>query len=84
MSFREAHEVVGLSVIYGIKHNKELAKFSLDELQQFSKQIDDDGFKVLTLESSIAARNHIGGTAPKQVKLAIKVARNDLSNCNHN
>ena len=75
MPFRDAHEVVGLSVAYGIKHNKDLAEFSLDELQQFSDQISDDVFEVLTLEGSVAARDHLGGTAPKQVRKAIKYAR---------
>ena len=43
---------------------------SLDELQQFSVQIKDDVFEVLTLEGSVNARNHLGGTAPKQVLAA--------------
>ena len=76
--FRDAHEVVGLSVAYGIKHNKDLAELSLEELQQFSDQISDDVFDVLTLEGSVAARNHLGGTAPEQVKFAINVARKQL------
>ncbi|MCX4187982.1 argininosuccinate lyase [Methylophaga sp. OBS4] len=73
--FRDAHEVVGLSVAYGIKHNKDLSEMSLEELQQFSDQISDDVFEVLTLEGSVAARNHLGGTAPEQVRAAIKKAR---------
>jgi len=73
--FRDAHEVVGLSVAYGIKQNKDLAELSLEELQQFSDQISEDVFDVLTLEGSVAARNHLGGTAPEQVKAAIKHAR---------
>jgi argininosuccinate lyase len=73
--FRDAHEVVGLSVAYGIKHNKDLSEMSLEELQQFSGQISDDVFEVLTLEGSVAARNHLGGTAPAQVRAAIKLAR---------
>ena len=44
---------------------------SLDELRQFSDKITDDVFAVLTLEGSVNARNHIGGTAPAQVRLAI-------------
>ncbi|OUR65801.1 argininosuccinate lyase [Methylophaga sp. 42_25_T18] len=75
VAFRDAHEVVGLSVAYGIKHNKDLAELSLAELQQFSDQISEDVFDVLTLEGSIAARNHLGGTAPEQVKKAIRYAR---------
>jgi argininosuccinate lyase len=77
--FRDAHEVVGLSVAYGIKHNKDLAELSLEELQQFSDQISDDVFDVLTLDGSVAARNHLGGTAPAQVRQAISTARNDLN-----
>lgn len=73
--FRDAHEVVGLSVAYGLKHNKDLSEMSLEELKQFSDQIEDDVFDVLTLEGSVAARNHLGGTAPEQVRAAIKRAR---------
>jgi argininosuccinate lyase len=73
--FRDAHEVVGLSVAYGIKNKKDLSAMSLEELQQFSDKIEADVFEVLTLEGSVAARNHLGGTAPAQVRAAIKRAR---------
>jgi len=73
--FRDAHEVVGHSVAYGIKHEKDLSELSLEELQKFSSQISEDVFEVLTLEGSIAARDHLGGTAPKQVRAAIRFAR---------
>jgi argininosuccinate lyase len=73
--FRDAHEVVGLSVAYGIKHKKDLSAMSLEELQQFSDTIEADVFDVLSLEGSVAARNHLGGTAPAQVRAAIKRAR---------
>ncbi|MCW8963877.1 MAG: argininosuccinate lyase [Gammaproteobacteria bacterium] len=78
VAFRDAHEIVGKSVAYGIENNKDLSECSLDELRQFSSQIDDDVFAVLTLEGSIAARNHIGGTAPEQVRAAIERARTKL------
>ena len=77
--FREAHEIVGKAVRYGIEQSKDLAEMSLDELQQFSKIIGEDVFAVLTLEGSVSARNHIGGTAPEQVRAAIKRARKLLS-----
>ncbi len=73
--FRDAHEVVGLSVAYGIEHNKDLSEMSLGELQKFSNQISEDVFDVLTLDGSVAARDHLGGTAPNQVRKAIKFAR---------
>lgn len=73
--FRDAHEVVGLSVAYGIQHQKDLSELSLDELRAFSDQISDDVFEVLTLEGSVAARDHLGGTAPNQVRAAIERAK---------
>ncbi|WP_041367071.1 argininosuccinate lyase [Methylophaga frappieri] len=78
--FRDAHEVVGLSVAYGIKQKKDLSELSLAELQQFSPHIDNDVFDVLTLEGSVAARDHIGGTAPQRVRQAIGQARQELAN----
>jgi len=73
--FRDSHEVVGKSVAYGIEHDKDLSEFSLSELQQFSDMISEDVFEVLTLEGSVAARNHIGGTAPDQVRQAVANAK---------
>ena len=51
----------------------------LDELQQFYTEIGADVFDVLTLEGSVAARNHIGGTAPDQVRAAAARARAALA-----
>ncbi len=68
--FRDAHEVVGKSVAYGIDIGKDLSQMTLDELKQFSDVIEQDVFDVLTLEGSVNARDHIGGTAPAQVKAA--------------
>lgn len=73
--FRDAHEIVGKAVRLGVDSQRDLAELSLQELQQFSDQIQADVFEVLTLEGSVAARNHLGGTAPKQVRAAAKQAR---------
>lgn len=72
LPFRDAHEVVGRAVALGVAKGVDLAQLSLDELRQFSDLIDSDVFDCLTLEGSLNARNHIGGTAPQSVKLAIK------------
>ncbi|WP_422135783.1 argininosuccinate lyase [Endozoicomonas sp. ALD040] len=72
--FRNAHEVVGKAVAYGIEKNKDLSEMTLEELTVFSDSIKEDVFDVLTLEGSVAARDHIGGTAPQQVRLAVKQA----------
>jgi argininosuccinate lyase len=76
--FRDAHEIVGKSVAYGVEKDKDLSEMSLQELQQFSDIISDDVFDVLTLEGSVAARDHIGGTAPAQVTAAAERARQRL------
>jgi len=78
MPFRDAHEVVGKSVAFGIEQGKDLAELSLAELQKFSDLIAEDVFDVLTLEGSLGARDHIGGTAPKQVIAAVKLARTEI------
>jgi argininosuccinate lyase len=79
MPFRDAHEVVGRSVAYCVEKGRDLAELSLDELRGFSAIIEQDVFDYLTLEGSVAARNHIGGTAPQQVRLAIAEARQRLA-----
>ena len=71
MAFRDAHEIVGKSVAFGIDQGRDLSALSLEELKHFSAQIEQDVFAVLTLEGSVQARSHIGGTAPEQVRAAI-------------
>jgi argininosuccinate lyase len=78
VAFRDAHEIVGKSVRYCIEQDKDLADTSLAELQQFSDVISEDVYEVLTLEGSVAARDHIGGTAPQQVRAAVGRARQRL------
>ena len=61
------------------KEEKDLSDMTLDELKQFSDIITDDVFDVLTLEGSVNARDHLGGTAPAQVRAAVGRARDALS-----
>ncbi len=75
LAFRDAHEVVGKAVAFCVAEGKDLSELSLEQLQGFSERIDADVFGVLTLEGSVAARDHIGGTAPSQVRAAIARAR---------
>lgn len=78
LPFRDAHEVVGKAVALGVQLHKDLSELELVQLQDFSALITDDVFAVLTLEGSVAARNHIGGTAPNQVQAAIERAQTRL------
>jgi len=79
LPFRDAHEVVGLAVAQGVKTGQDLSEMSLETLQSFHASITDDVFAVLTLEGSVAARNHLGGTAPEQVLFAVINAKNSLN-----
>ncbi len=78
LPFRDAHEAVAKAVRFCEQRSCDLSDLSLTELREFSPLIDDDIFSILTLEGSVAARNHLGGTAPNQVVEAIKRARDRL------
>ncbi|MEY4516854.1 MAG: argininosuccinate lyase [Pseudomonadota bacterium] len=82
LPFRDAHEVVGKAVALGVHKSCDLSELSLTELASFSALITEDVYQVLTLEGSVAARNHIGGTAPNQVVAAIARARGRLAALN--
>ncbi|MBC3868827.1 argininosuccinate lyase [Undibacterium oligocarboniphilum] len=79
LPFRDAHEAVAHAVKTCVEKGCDLSDMSLEELQTYSPLIAGDIFQVLTLEGSVAARNHIGGTAPDQVRSAIVRARQKLT-----
>ena len=79
MPFREAHEVVAQAVRRAAEKGVDLAQLGMQELRQFSKLIDADVTDKLSLEGSLAARDHPGGTAPRQVRAAIARARERLN-----
>lgn len=68
MPFRDSHEVVALAVRHASEQGVDLSDLSLDVLQNFSSLIAEDVYAVLTPEGSLHARNHLGGTAPEQVR----------------
>ena len=78
LPFRDAHEIVALAVRQCVTEERDLSALSLAELQNFSSLIEADIFSVLSLEGSVSARNHVGGTAPEQVKKAIERVRKQL------
>jgi argininosuccinate lyase len=75
LPFRDAHAVVGKAVAHGLATGRDLAEMELTTLQGFCPLIREDVYRVLTLEGSVAARNHLGGTAPQQVAAAAQRAR---------
>jgi argininosuccinate lyase len=81
LAFRDAHEAVAHAVRHCVDLGCDLSELTLAQLQQFSPLIAPDIFSVLTLDGSVAARDHIGGTAPKQVRLAIIRVRQQMEVC---
>ena len=78
LAFRDAHEAVAQAVRHCVDQACDLSDMSFEQLQAFSKLIEADVFEGLTLEGSVAARDPIGGTAPRQVRLAIADLRSQL------
>jgi argininosuccinate lyase len=78
LPFREAHEAVARAVRACVERRCDLADLKVEELREFSALVDDDVHAALTLEGSLAARAHIGGTAPARVKSAIAKAKKAL------
>ena len=79
VAFRDSHEIVGSAVSHAIQAGVDLPELSLETLQGFSGEIGEDVFDVLTLEGSVSARDHLGGTAPDQVRAAAARAAGKLS-----
>jgi argininosuccinate lyase len=75
LPFRDAHEVVGRAVRRADELGVDLSELSLAELRAFSPMIDEDVYSILSIEGSLAARDHVGGTAPARVRAAIASAR---------
>jgi argininosuccinate lyase len=78
VAFRDAHEIVARAVREAERAGVDLARLPLATLKSFSSKIGPDVKGILTLEGSVAARNHIGGTAPAQVRKAIARAKKRL------
>ncbi|GAA4017075.1 argininosuccinate lyase [Actimicrobium antarcticum] len=79
LPFRDAHEAVAHAVRICVDKGCDLSDLTLDQLKAFSPLIEQDIYQVLTLEGSVAARDHVGGTAPRQVRLAIARVRAQLA-----
>jgi len=77
--FRDAHEVVARAVREAEERGADLAELPLATLKRFSPRIGADVRRVLAAEGSVAARNHVGGTAPAQVRRAAARARKRLA-----
>ncbi|MCM1128295.1 MAG: argininosuccinate lyase [Alistipes senegalensis] len=77
MPFRAAHEVVARAVRACVERRCDLSDLTLEEMRAFSPLIGEDVMAALTLEGSVAARSHAGGTAPDRVRAAVSAMRQD-------
>jgi argininosuccinate lyase len=75
LPFRDAHEIVGTTVRYGLAHGKELAQLSMDEFRQFCPLVEEDVYGIITVEASLRARAVVGGTAPEAVRRQLDEAK---------
>ena len=80
--FREAHHIVGESVVYAIQVAKPLEDLSLDELRRFSSVIGEDVYPILSLESTLGKRVAKGGVAPEQIAAALAFMEQRLAQRN--
>jgi argininosuccinate lyase len=78
LEFRKAHEVIGRIVVYAIEQGKQLGELRIDECRQFSPLFEEDLFSAISLESSLAGKKQIGGTAPEQVRRELENAKASL------
>ena len=78
LPFRDAHEAVARAVRAAEARQCDLADLGIAELRAFSPLIGDDALAVLSIEGSLASRDHAGGTAPAQVRAAVARARESL------
>ncbi|MBT9132725.1 MAG: Argininosuccinate lyase [Firmicutes bacterium] len=76
--FREAHSIVGKLVRHALSQEKSLPELPIADYQSFSTLFGEDVYSI-TVESSLAARDVPGGTAPERVQQALKEARERLS-----
>jgi len=73
-TFRTAHDIVAKLVNYAMEKGKSFGELSLTEYKGFSSLFGEEVYSI-TVESSIAARDVVGGTAPKQVERALATAK---------
>ena len=78
LPFRESHGIVAKAVKFAIEQDCDLSNIGLSKLRKFSKLIDQDVFKYLSLKGSIQTRKHVGATGFNAVKSAIKKAKSKL------
>jgi argininosuccinate lyase len=79
VAFREAHEIVGKLVVRALEIGAPLERLSLAEYRSFSPRFDQDVYAVLDMTRTVARRAERGGTAPAQVRAALRRFRKKIA-----
>ena len=79
MPFRQAHEVVGKLVLYGVKENKSLDEFTLEEFKNCSEVFEEDVYEAISLETCVSERNVVGSPSTAAVTKSIENAKERLN-----
>ncbi|MFA0726942.1 argininosuccinate lyase, partial [Vibrio sp. 10N.222.48.A4] len=77
--FREAHHIVGVTVVAAIAKGCALEELTIAEMKEFSEVIEEDVYDILTIESCLEKRSALGGVSPQQVAYAVDQAEKRLS-----
>jgi len=77
--FREAHGIVGKMVLYAMDRHKELKDLRLEEMKDFSNQIEEEVYEWLDCSSTVRRRNLPGGTGPERVMESLQKAKEELA-----
>ena len=75
VAFRDAHEIVGRLVLYGIENNKALDDFSLEEFKNISEVFDNDIYDAISLKTCVEKRNTKGAPGLKAINDEIEASR---------
>ena len=75
MPFRKAHEAAGRMVRRAEGRGCALEDLPLAEMRAIVPEIEDGVFAVLGVENSVKSRTSFGGTAPANVRRAVRAAR---------
>ena len=75
VAFRDAHEIVGRLVLYGIENNKALDDFTLEEFQNISEVFDNDIYDAISLRTCVEKRNTKGAPGLKAINDEIEASR---------
>ena len=84
VAFRDAHEIVGRLVLYGIEHKKVLDDFTLEEFKNISEYFEEDIYDAISLKTCVEKRNTKGAPGLNAINEEIKESKKILKLLNKN